>query len=212
MGPLSRCLKSVCFRALYCRTNADFTFHRHSRNPAILPPSLTISSFPLPPTTTDTTPTLHAILRLLVPITVHLNLPLNLHSWSAPAPGATPRANDAVHFAPHSENEDLHSGALQLPAGSLLTILEAGVQEGSSHPRTRGTLSVLPVPWKCRCPACKGCGESPRPPRRVEIANPAIQVPLHRRQWLRVSDRYTLHRPLRWGKVREKPLLARCQC
>jgi len=33
-------------------------------------------------------------------------------------------------FAPESKNEDLHSGMLQLPAGTVVLVTESGIQEG----------------------------------------------------------------------------------
>ncbi|KAG8941468.1 hypothetical protein FRC04_004177 [Tulasnella sp. 424] len=98
-----------------------------SRHPEIIPPSMTISAFPLPPSGSSPTPTptLHHLLHLLLPSTTHLNFPVNLHSWDDPPPT---KPGSLVHFAPHSENEDLHSGVLQLPAGTVLTILESDVR------------------------------------------------------------------------------------
>lgn len=146
MGLVSGHLSSVStcpHLALKLTSTMAFT-SRQSRHPEIIPPSLTISSFPLPPSTTSPTPTptLHHLLRLLLPSTAHLNFPVNLHSWDDPAPTKPVPESKLVHFAPHSENEDLHSGVLQLPAGTVLTVLEANVREGSwsiactvAHPR-----------------------------------------------------------------------------
>ncbi|KAG8918547.1 hypothetical protein FRC00_012362, partial [Tulasnella sp. 408] len=116
-----------------------------SRHPEIIPPSLTISSFPLPPSTTSPTPTptLDHLLRLLLPSTAHLNFPVNLHSWDDPAPTKPVPESKLVHFAPHSENEDLHSGVLQLPAGTVLTVLEANVREGALPSKAAENLHTL---------------------------------------------------------------------
>lgn len=104
-----------------------------SRNPPILPPSVTITQFPSPPLTSSTnaaaavpTPTLSAVLAELLPLT-H-TLPLSL-----------PLLNKEP-FAPESKDEDLHSGALQLPQGTVLLVTESGVQEGKLV--DRGVLNV----------------------------------------------------------------------
>ncbi|TFK99027.1 hypothetical protein BDV98DRAFT_533420 [Pterulicium gracile] len=98
----------------------------HSRNPPSLPPSLTIARFPAPtvdPSSSksnpgpDPTPTLAHILPLLLPGTF-VHIPLNI-----------PILNTSPFF-PVSQNEDLHSGRLQLPKGSTVLLTEGGVEEG----------------------------------------------------------------------------------
>ena len=101
--------------------------HRQSRMPPILPPSLTLSRFPIPPSNTpnasppvtadrQTAPTLTHVLASLLPTL--LPLPLSL-----PTLNTTP-------FIPESKDEDLHSGWLQLPSGSICLVTEGGVREG----------------------------------------------------------------------------------
>ncbi|KAG9039462.1 hypothetical protein FRB95_010751 [Tulasnella sp. JGI-2019a] len=111
----------------------------YSRHPDVLPPALTISSFPPPPkvATTRPKPTLAHVLALLLPATAFLDLPKNLGAWSdegghvsGSSEAGKPPLPQAVHFAPRSVDEDLHSGALQLAPGTVLTVLEAGVEEG----------------------------------------------------------------------------------
>lgn len=72
------------------------------------------------------TPTLSAVLAELLPLT-H-TLPLSL-----------PLLNKEP-FAPESKDEDLHSGVLQLPQGTVLLVTEGGIQEGKLV--DRGVLNV----------------------------------------------------------------------
>lgn len=101
--------------------------HRQSRNPPLLPLSLTISRFPPPPNTPAVSstdgqtraieiPTLSLLLSLLLPMTRTLPLSLDILNKSS--------------FVPESKDEDLHSGILQLPKASMLLITEGGIQEG----------------------------------------------------------------------------------
>ncbi|KAI0085418.1 mini-chromosome maintenance replisome factor-domain-containing protein [Irpex rosettiformis] len=92
-----------------------------SRHPPLLPPTLTISHFPPPPTTESLSPpaaipSLSDVLSALLPLA--RTLPLSLDFLNK------------TRFAPESKEEDLHSGALQIPQGSVLLITEHGVQEG----------------------------------------------------------------------------------
>ncbi|KAG8863079.1 hypothetical protein FRB96_009259 [Tulasnella sp. 330] len=128
----------------------------YSRHPEILPPALTISSFPPPPkgAMTRPKPTLAHVLELMLPVTVFLDLPKNLSAWSEDAqagpmsgslnaeqqPKPTPHP---IHFAPRSVDEDLHSGVLQLPPRTVLTILEAGVEEGMLSSQAVENLQTL---------------------------------------------------------------------
>ncbi|KAI0340694.1 hypothetical protein BDW22DRAFT_1486089 [Trametopsis cervina] len=111
-----------------------------SRNPPILPPTLTIARFPPPPSSVDTqdtnpssistsAPALSYILSHLLPITRTLPLSLDVLNKSP--------------FAPESKNEDLHSGALQLPQGSVLLVTEHGIQEGKLVERGLSNISTL---------------------------------------------------------------------
>ncbi|GJE86827.1 mini-chromosome maintenance complex-binding protein [Phanerochaete sordida] len=98
-----------------------------SRNPPLLPPSVTLAQFPAPPISTQAAPSeaeapalpnpaLSHVLSQLLPLT-H-TLPLSLATLNK------------VPFAPESKDEDLHAGALQLPQGTLLLVTEGGVREG----------------------------------------------------------------------------------
>ncbi|TFY68061.1 hypothetical protein EVJ58_g1224 [Rhodofomes roseus] len=104
-----------------------------SRNPPLLPPSVTLTHFPSPPLIPSTTaecpvpiPTLSVILAELLPLTHTLPLSLPLLNKDA--------------FVPESKDEDLHSGALQLPQGTVLLVTEGGVQEGKLV--DRGVLNI----------------------------------------------------------------------
>jgi hypothetical protein len=102
-------------------------FYSQSRNPPLLSPSLTVAHFPsLPvPSTTDLSdesaillpiPTLSHILAQLLPLT--RTLPLSLETLNK------------IPFSPESKDEDLHSGLLQIPHGSVLLVTENGIKEG----------------------------------------------------------------------------------
>ncbi|KAH9857792.1 putative alanine racemase-domain-containing protein [Lenzites betulinus] len=100
-----------------------------SRHPPLHPPSLTISRFPSPPVAASAslaTPTLSAILQLLLPLTQTLPLSLDTLNKS--------------QFTPESKDEDLHAGVLQLPQGTVLLITEGGVREGQLL--ERGVMNV----------------------------------------------------------------------
>ncbi|OBZ75868.1 Mini-chromosome maintenance complex-binding protein [Grifola frondosa] len=106
-----------------------------SRNPPLLPPSLTISHFPPPPTPSTSesisqpSPTLSFILGLLLPLSD--TLPLSLASLNEGA------------FSPESKNEDLHAGVLQLPQGTVLLVTEGSVREGKLVERGLMNLHAL---------------------------------------------------------------------
>ncbi|KAI0811039.1 putative alanine racemase-domain-containing protein [Irpex lacteus] len=98
-----------------------------SRNPPLLPPTLAISHFPSPEPassntetqpskSTDSTPSLTHVLSNILPLA--RTLPLSLDYLNK------------TRFAPESKDEDLHSGALQVPQGSVLLVTEHGIQEG----------------------------------------------------------------------------------
>ena len=90
---------------------------RQSRVPPIYPLSLTISRFPSVSSEQTSTLALFHVLSQLLPIVSLLPLSLNL-------------LNDAS-FCPESKDEDLHSGWLQHPKGSIIICTEGGVSEGS---------------------------------------------------------------------------------
>jgi len=92
------------------------SIHRQSRNPPILPLSLTLTCFPSPSSSSLPHPTLSHMMSLLLPLSVTLPLSLPLLNTST--------------FTPESKNEDLHAGYLQLPAGCTVLITESGVAEG----------------------------------------------------------------------------------
>ncbi|KAI6043125.1 putative alanine racemase-domain-containing protein [Pisolithus marmoratus] len=87
----------------------------HTRASPFLPPSLTISHFPPPPHPNMHPILSHALSELLqkyTPIPLSLEL-LNTRS-----------------FTPESREEDLHSGYLQLPAGTTILLTESALREG----------------------------------------------------------------------------------
>ncbi|KAG6811868.1 hypothetical protein H0H92_005444 [Tricholoma furcatifolium] len=93
-----------------------------SRTPPILPLNLTISRFPSSKTEgSSKEPSLiHALSKFVALLTI---LPLSLETLNA------------TSFTPESKNEDLHSGWLQLPKGSLSLMTEGGVEEGTVSER-----------------------------------------------------------------------------
>ncbi|KAJ7043326.1 putative alanine racemase-domain-containing protein [Mycena alexandri] len=100
-----------------------------SRTPPLLPLSLTLSKFPPPPASKSSTPRLSAVLSHLLPIVVTLPLSLEVLNNSS--------------FSPESKNEDLHSGRLQLPRGSVCVVTEGGVTEGGVFDRGLRNLRAL---------------------------------------------------------------------
>ncbi|EKM55766.1 uncharacterized protein PHACADRAFT_95582 [Phanerochaete carnosa HHB-10118-sp] len=114
-----------------------------SRNPPLLPPSVTLFQFPSPPvpslaagsedqTPILPTPALSHVLSLLLPLAQ--TLPLSLATLNK------------VPFSPESKDEDLHSGALQLPHGSMLLVTEGGVREGKLIERGVSSVKAQPLP------------------------------------------------------------------
>ncbi|KAJ3553347.1 hypothetical protein NM688_g3664 [Phlebia brevispora] len=111
-----------------------------SRNPPLLPPSITLSHFPSPPIPSSApsneaplpptdSPTLSHVLSQLLPLSSTLPLSLELFN--------------KVPFAPESKDEDLHSGVLQLPKGSVLLVTEGGIREGKLVERGLTNIGVL---------------------------------------------------------------------
>lgn len=92
------------------------SIHRRSRHPPVLPLSLTIAGFPAPPENLDTKPALYHVLSQIFPLVSIL--PLTLDTLNN-----TP-------FCPESKDEDLHSGHLQLPKGTVLVLAEGAITEG----------------------------------------------------------------------------------
>ncbi|KAF7295174.1 hypothetical protein MIND_01056200 [Mycena indigotica] len=101
-----------------------------SRSPPLLPPSLTISKFPSP-SGEFKTPKLLAVLSQLFPMVDALPLSLDTINHSS--------------FSPESKNEDLHSGRLQLPRGSICVVTEGGVTEGGIVERGVMNIRALQV-------------------------------------------------------------------
>jgi hypothetical protein len=87
-----------------------------SRNPPILPPFLQLTRFPSPKNGTST-PALCSVLSKLLPLFSVVQLSLEALN------------ND--RFVPESNGEDLSSGYLQVPAGSVMLLTETGIQEGN---------------------------------------------------------------------------------
>lgn len=103
-----------------------------SRTPPILPPSLTLSSFPSPPPpSSSSTPTLHHILALTLPL--FTTLPLTLDTLNT------------TSFFPQDKtgNSDLHSGWLQVPKGMVYLLTEMGITEGQVLPAGVNNLRVV---------------------------------------------------------------------
>lgn len=86
----------------------------------MLPPTLAVTRFP-PPKSTSITPALIHVLSELLPLASILPLSLDL-------------LNEG-QFAPESKDEDLHSGYLQVPSGSTILITESGMGEGILNER-----------------------------------------------------------------------------
>jgi hypothetical protein len=126
-------VKAIQLPCLIAHFIAHYT-HRQSRSPPILPPSLTLSRFPSltpdpDPKTTAATPGLSHVLSHILPSLT--TLPLSLHILNT------------TSFAPESKNEDLYSGWLQLPPGSVCVVTEGGVTEGGVFERGLYLLDVF---------------------------------------------------------------------
>ncbi len=126
MGPLSCPCKSV--RTSFCNTNSGLRAYSQSRNPPVLPLSLTLSGFPSS-LEVNSTPTLHHVLSLIFPLVT--TLPLSLS------------ALNRTSFCPESKDEDLHSGWLQHPKGSVMMLSEGTVTEGEIS--SKGTSAFTPL-------------------------------------------------------------------
>lgn len=87
-----------------------------SRNPPILPLSLQLTSFPRSENGSPT-PVICSVLSRLLPLFSVLNLSLEVLN------------ND--RFVPESNGEDLSSGYLQIPAGSIMLLTEIGIKQGN---------------------------------------------------------------------------------
>jgi len=106
---------------------------RQSRTPPILPLTLTISSFPSDPLVpSNHIPSLSHILSQIFPLIT--TLPLSLETLNS------------TNFGPESKNEDLHSGWLQVPSGTVLLVTESGVTEGGVLERGEETSISIFIP------------------------------------------------------------------
>jgi len=99
-----------------------------SRTPPIYPPSLTLSHFP-PPPDVSTLPTLYHVLSLIHPI-VNI-LPFSLATLNK------------TSFCPESIEEDLHSGWLQVPHGSVYLFAESSITEGTVQEKGINNLRAI---------------------------------------------------------------------
>lgn len=99
-----------------------------SRNPPILPLSLQLTGFP-PPKNGTSTPTICSVLSRLLPFFSFLKLSLETLN------------ND--RFVPESNGEDLSSGYLQMPAGSVILLTEIGIEEGNIN--EKGVSAQIPA-------------------------------------------------------------------
>lgn len=102
--------------ALFCIRVSFLTSSSQSRNPPVLPPSLQLTRFPSSKDGTPT-PTICSVLSKLLPLFSVVQLSLEVLN------------ND--RFVPESNGEDLSSGYLQVPIGSVMLLTETGVQEGN---------------------------------------------------------------------------------
>lgn len=115
----------VYFPALAPRFSTLFS---QSRHPPVLPLSLQLTRFPSPKSRVST-PALYPVLSKLLPLFSIVELSLETLN------------ND--RFTPESSGEDLSSGYLQVPAGSVMLLTEAGVQEGNLV--EKGTLVLISI-------------------------------------------------------------------
>ena len=86
-----------------------------SRHPPTLPPSLQLTSFPSP-INGPSTPSICSVLSKVLSLVSVVKLSLE--------------ALNEEPFVPESNGEDLSSGYLQVPVGSVIFLTEAGIKEG----------------------------------------------------------------------------------
>lgn len=104
------------------------TLFSQSRNPPVLPPSLQLTRFPSS-NSMASTPALYSVLSKLLPLLSIVQFSLETLN------------ND--RFTPESSGEDLSSGYLQVPAGSVMLLTETGVQEGNVVEKGTPTLILI---------------------------------------------------------------------
>jgi len=93
---------------------------RFYRSPPILPLSLTIANVPLPSASESENlpePSIKLALGVILPSVIHIPLSISFLNESC--------------MSPVSKEEDLHSGILQLPAGTAVVVSDAYVSEGT---------------------------------------------------------------------------------
>ncbi|KAF9492272.1 hypothetical protein BDN71DRAFT_1451837 [Pleurotus eryngii] len=113
------------------RTAAEWVFlcalaRVQSRTPPILPPSLTLAKFP---SHRDQHPILPVVISRIFPTVTHIPLSLSMIN--------------ATSFFPESKDEDLHSGWLQVPPGSVVLISEGGIREGGVN--EKGIMNIRAI-------------------------------------------------------------------
>lgn len=134
--------------------------YSQARTPPLLPPSITISQFPLPSSNeSGTSPTLSHILSLILPRLITLPLSLNFLNNSS--------------FAPESKDEDLHAGMLQLPKGTALLVTENGLSEGQLVNRGIVVILYIDYPILLLTSYFRGV-KSPSPSRDPIFSDPCL--------------------------------------
>lgn len=125
-------------------------------------------------------PTLSHILTHITPLSKTLPLSLELLN--------------KLPFAPESKDEDLHSGALQLPKGSVVLVTEGGVREGKLIERGMSESSLVCANGllmkRYRRPR-----EHQHPAGSYDLAVIIVYIPV---QQFLFSNRHHLYRRNRW--------------
>ncbi|KAL4262935.1 Mini-chromosome maintenance complex-binding protein [Pleurotus pulmonarius] len=106
-----------------------------SRTPPILPPSLTLAKFP---SHGDRQPILPMVISRIFPTVTHIPLSLSTINTTL--------------FFPESKDEDLHSGWLQVPPGSVVVISEGGIREGGVN--EKGIMNIRAIQELMNDAAC----------------------------------------------------------
>ena len=114
------CIIARVYVLTHVCTPIPFIIHvvcRQSRVPPLYPLSLTISLFPSTSNQQTSTLALFHVLSQILPMISGLPLSLDLLNYTS--------------FYPESKDEDLHSGWLQHPRGSVIICTEGGITEGT---------------------------------------------------------------------------------
>ncbi|KAJ7716661.1 hypothetical protein DFH07DRAFT_862016 [Mycena maculata] len=117
----------------------------HSRTPPLLPLSLTLSRFPSP-AIEPSEPRLALALSRLLPLLTYLPLSLDALNNTSFAPASKPTPSPFNSTSEQWEGgaaDELHSGRLQLPRGSVLLISAHGMREGKVNERGLANLRAL---------------------------------------------------------------------